>query len=189
MQKPKLAILVLGTVFILWTGYYFFNSLSVPEHVHSRDDVPQQSGAAGQPSPEMIQALEARLLQEPDNFELLSQLGHIYLNVEHYEKAEKVFRKATKMQPDNADVMVDLGTALRGIGQYDQSLQTLIDATGKFPLYPNGWLQLAVLYRFNLKDNEKALENFQRFLLLDNQSEMIPRVKQEIERIKAEMNL
>ena len=78
--------------------------------------------------------------------------------------------------------------ALRNNGQIDEALKQLKKVTADFPEYADGWLQLGTIYRFDLKKNRKALDCFQKFLILDNQGELAPRVKEEIRRIEAEMN-
>ena len=187
MKKARIILLILGAIFVLWTGYLFISSLEQPEHVHSRDDAPQQTNTNQQNSAEAIKALEARLQAEPDNFDILNHLGHLYLDSKQYEKAETIFRKAIEVKPENPEVRVDLGTALRGRGRFTEALEVLLNTTRKFPEYGDAWLQLGVLYRFNLLDNEKALENFRKFLLLESGSKLAPRVRQEIERIESEL--
>ncbi len=187
MNKSKIVLYLVGLGFFIYVGTIYINSLKPPDHIHSRDDVPQESGAQQGPSPQEIAALEARLANEADNMELVFQLGHIYLNTREYLKAEKIFRQGTEYWPNNAEMLVDLAVALRGLGRSNEALSTLLLATQKFPEYGDGWLQLAVLYRFNLKDNQKALDYFQKYLSLEDEGDTALRVRQEIKRIKTEM--
>ena len=186
MNTSKMVFFLGGLVFTVYMADIYLKTLKPPDHIHSRDDVPAERDQQG-PSPSEIARLEARLAEQPDNIDLILQLGHIYLNTRRYEKAEKIFSKAVKMYPDNAEMLVDLGVALRGLSRINESLTLLIQATQQFPEYGDGWLQLAVLYRFNLKDNIKALVNFEKYLSLEDEGETAFRVRQEVKRIKNEM--
>ncbi|HGY56269.1 MAG TPA: tetratricopeptide repeat protein [Caldithrix abyssi] len=186
LNRSKIILLVAGVAFTLYVGNIYFKSLKPPDHIHSRDDVPQGNAQQG-PSPQEIKALEARLANEPDNLQLVFELGHIYLNTGQYLKAEEIFLKGTESWPDNAEMLVDLGVAQRGLGKINEALSTLSQATQKFPEYGDSWLQLAVLYRFNLKNNKKALDYFEKYLSLEDEGETASKVRQEIKRIKNEM--
>jgi len=114
-------------------------------------------------------------------------LGHAYLENRYYEKAGKIFSRAVKVNPGSPEAHTDLGVvgvALRNNGQIDEALKQLKKVTADFPEYADGWLQLGTIYRFDLK----KIDCFQKFLILDNQGELAPRVKEEIRRIEAEMN-
>ena len=185
-NKIKIGFLIVAIVFSVYVGNIYFETLSPPDHIHSRDDVPQGNAQPG-PSPQEIEALEARLANEPDNLQLVFELGHVYLNTGQYLKAEEIFRKGTESWPDNAEMLVDLGVAQRGLGKTNEALSTLSQATQQFPEYGDSWLQLAVLYRFNLKNNTKALDYFEKYLSLEDEGETASKVRQEIKRIKNEM--
>ncbi|HFE64050.1 MAG TPA: tetratricopeptide repeat protein [Caldithrix sp.] len=188
MVKPKNILVTLAVLFFLFTGYLFINSLEQPKHIHSRDDVPQSSTNRAGDSETVIVDLKKQLQGDPGNFSILMSLGHAYLENRYYEKAGKIFSRAVKVNPGSPEAHTDLGVALRNNGQIDEALKQLKKVTADFPEYADGWLQLGTIYRFDLKKNRKALDCFQKFLILDNQGELAPRVKEEIRRIEAEMN-
>ncbi|MFQ5583062.1 MAG: tetratricopeptide repeat protein [Calditrichia bacterium] len=181
MFKPRVVLIAVAAGFLIWAGYLMIHSLERPDHIHSRDDNPQQQ------STEDPASLELMLENDPDNFELIVRLGHLYIENQQFDRAEKIFEKAVQLQPENAEMWVDLGMSQRQGGDYDEALKTLKNATEKFPGYGESWLQLAVLYRTNLNENKKAQECFEKFMMVDPGSNLIPRVKQEIELIRAEM--
>ncbi|MCH8127262.1 tetratricopeptide repeat protein [candidate division KSB1 bacterium] len=193
VQKQTTVILSLATVFFLFSGYHFVNALKKgPEHIHSRDDAPKNQQQTNQQVPDVLtheemHALEEQLKLDPENFENLRHLGHLYLEERLPGKAVEVFRKAALLNPSALDVYVELGVALRQNGQPDQAAEVLTRISNSVPEFTDAWLQLAITYRFGLEDNQKALQAFEKFLTLDSESPIVAQVKQEIEAIKSEM--
>lgn len=188
MITPKNIFIVLGSLFFLFVGYLFINSLEQPKHIHSRDDVPQKTSNGSEDLKTVIRNLEKQLQGNPDNYSTLLNLGHAYLESRNYQKAGNIFARAVMVNPRSPEARTDLGVALRNSGQIDEALKHLEKVTTDFPDYADGWLQLGSIYRFQLKENRKALDSFQKFLLLDSKSELDPQVKTEIKRIEAELN-
>jgi len=131
--------------------------------------------------------LEKQLQNDPDNFSLIMKLGHAYLESGTPAKAIIIFEKAIQLNPASAEAHTDLGVALRNDNRLAEAQEKLIQVTRNFPGFADGWLQLGVLYRFNLKNNRGALDCFQNFLLLDSQNNLVPGVKREIDMIRAEI--
>ncbi len=192
-QKQTTVILSLATVFFLFAGYHFVNALKKgPEHVHSRDDAPKDQQQTNQQvsdasTHEEMHALEEQLKLDPENFDNLKHLGHLYIQERMPAKAVEVFRKAALVNPGDLEVYVELGVALRQNGQPDKAVEVLTRISNSVPEFTDAWLQLAITYRFGLKDNKKALQAFEKFLTLDSESPIVAQVKQEVEAIKSEM--
>lgn len=187
-MKPKMFLMIMGGLFTLFVVYLFFGSLEPPDHIHSRDDVPQQQQSQSTDLASTISMLEMQLQQNPNDDALLMQLGHAYMENQQYAEGEEIFRKVSELNPQNPESRVDLGICLRQTGEVEQALQMLQKATTDFPQYGDGWLQLAVLYRDNLQENKRALEYFQKYLQVEPQSNLAPQVRQEVERIKRQLD-
>lgn len=192
--KQTTVILAIAAVFALFAGYHFMNALKKgPDHIHSRDDAPknQQQQSSQQVSDvsvhEEMHALEEQLKLDPENFDNLRHLGHLYLQERMPDKAVEVFRKAALVNPKTTEVYVELGVALRQNSQPDEAVEVLTRIANAVPDYTDAWLQLAITYRFGLKDNQNALQAFEKFLTLDQESPVVAQVKQEVEAIRSEM--
>ncbi len=185
MLKPKVIFAAFLFLFSIFALYMWINSLEAPSHTHSEDE-----GTSRVKNIEKsITELEKRLETNPDDFNILMALGHAYLELQNYKDAQKYFGKAAQINPESAEAQTDFALTLSKNNSVKEALAILEKVTKTFPEYGDGWLQLAVIYRFSLKDNEKALYNFQKFMEVEKQSELIPRVKEEIKKIKAEMNI
>lgn len=187
MSKLKISFIVVISLFTIYTIYSFVNSLEEPKHIHSRDDAPRGSANQTSRTAGDIKELETQLQNNPGDYVLIMKLGHAYLENQQFAKAVEIFRKAVQLKPQEAEPQVDLGIALRQNRQIDEALAALNRATKSFPEYGEAWLQLGVLNRFNLKNNQKALQYFQKFLSLEPRGETGPQIKEEIERIKMDM--
>jgi len=185
MNKVKIFIYSFFAVFSLFILYTYVKTLSPPDHIHSRDDVPQQPDR--RQAMQAIGELETRLKEEPDNVTLWLQLGHIYLELRDFEKATTVFRQATVVDPENAEALVDLGIALNANNHSDKAYPIFKQAVQKFPQYTEGWLRLGLIYRFRLKDNASALQYLEKYIAMEPPERVDPRVKSEIEKIKQEL--
>ncbi len=185
MNKPKITIYGLFSVFIIYMLYILVSSLRPPEHIHSRDDVPQQ--ASPLQAQKAADDLQLHLEKEPGNIALWLKLGHIYLEQQSFKKAVTVFRKAVVVDPKNAEALVDLGIALNAINKTEDAYNSFKQATEKFPGYAEGWLRLGLIYRFQLNDNTKALDNLEKYLSIEPANDLAPKVRNEIQKIKSEL--
>jgi tetratricopeptide (TPR) repeat protein len=187
MMPLKMIIYLLIGTFAIFALSMYLSMLGPPDHIHSRDDVPKSDLDQSQNIAENIKKLEAQVQINPKDFTLIMDLGHTYLGTKQYVKGVEIFKKARQLRPQDPEVQVDLGIALRETGQIKEATDMFEKVIRSNPQYGEAWLQAAVVYRYNVKDNIKALEHFQKFLLIEPESEMTPRVKQEIEQIKIEI--
>ena len=74
---------------------------------------PQGGAAQGLGSvDDMIQRLVDRLAKEPGNFETWRMLGWSYFSTERFAQAASAYKKATELQPGNAELQTSYGEAL-----------------------------------------------------------------------------
>jgi len=187
MDKVKILAFIFFAVSLVYMVYTFVNTLSPPDHIHSRDDAARQPDT--KQAMKAVSELESRLNDEPGNIKLWLQLGHIYLEVRSFDKAENIFLKATTVDSNNPEALVDLGIALNANNNTDKAFKIFRKATEKFPEYAEGWLRLGLIYRFRLKDNTRALQYLEKYLSLEPEDKVDPRVKDEIKKIKLELKL
>jgi Flp pilus assembly protein TadD len=121
----------------------------------------------------------------PDNALVYGNLGNLYLTAQNLDLAEESFRKAFKLNPKLTEVNNGLGAVYFQRGDF-------LAAEGYFrksvELAPSNYLayyNLLILYARKLKENDKALEIYQKikekFYVHLSQQE-----RDEIEKIKLE---
>jgi cytochrome c-type biogenesis protein CcmH/NrfG len=89
------------------------------------------SSQPAMPSPEQMKQMADtqakpvldRLQSDPNNFELLANVGNTYYDAQQYPTAIDFYERALKVQPANAAVRTDLGTAYWYTGNADKALE------------------------------------------------------------------
>ena len=126
-----------------------------------------------------IQVYQRVVELDPNHQSAYVNLGDSYYQKSQLDQAIEAYQKAIDLDPDDADVAYNMGAALLqqavGSGQFDQeALQKAIDqithATELNPQLPHPYYGLGEAYNL-LGDTEQAIQNFERFLELDNGSD------------------
>jgi tetratricopeptide (TPR) repeat protein len=97
-----------------------------PEHIASFSKSPTLEDE----SDEMITAFKKAIKLDPENINLWSSLGDIYIRLNRTGDALRMFRKATQLDPKNADVMVRLGDIYQSvdrIGEAEKAYKTAVN--------------------------------------------------------------
>ncbi len=74
------------------------------------------------------------------------RLGNIYLDMNMSEEAIDEYRKAEKLAPEMADVLVKHGIALRNLGHFDQAVGYLTRAKEINPKFGPARVQMGITY-------------------------------------------
>ena len=67
----------------------------------------------------------------PNNTEMLILLGDIYLNNYDYSEAEKIFKKASSLEPENVKSLIGLSKALEKSDKSEYALDAIMSADRK----------------------------------------------------------
>ncbi|MBI5021765.1 MAG: tetratricopeptide repeat protein [Ignavibacteriales bacterium] len=180
---PLLILLVIVVGFLGYAGVTLVNSLKAPDHVHSRDDNPDQVKQANQTE---IMRLQKLIETGPNNVPALAQLGDLYLQQEEYTTAVKWFNKALTVDENNVRVLTGLGNAYRLSGKSDEGIALLRKSIAIDSSYAESWLLLGVVYRFEKNKPDSARWAWEKFLRLESTGENTERVKKELKTIIAE---
>ena len=118
---------------------------------------------------EALQLFHQVLQQNPSATEAYIGIGDVYLDQQDYVKAEPVFARAARLEPDNFSAQYGHGVAL-------QMLDRLVDAVRAFhraltinPSSPEANLQLGTVY-LQQRDTKSALNFLARAVELDPSS-------------------
>ena len=118
---------------------------------------------------EALQLFHQVLQQNPSATEAYIGIGDVYLDQQDYVKAEPVFARAARLEPDNFSAQYGHGVAL-------QMLDRLVDAVRAFhraltinPSSPEANLQLGTVY-LQQRDSKSALNFLARAVELDPSS-------------------
>jgi cytochrome c-type biogenesis protein CcmH len=118
---------------------------------------------SGQEVEEMVSKLAARLEKEPDNAEGWVVLARSYYALQRMPQAVKAFEQATKLVPDDAQLLADYADAVGSVEtRLDGRALPIIERALKID--PTHWkaLALAGTEAFNRKDYAKAVAYWEK---------------------------
>jgi cytochrome c-type biogenesis protein CcmH/NrfG len=157
-------------------GYLFRGSASpvVATAQTSAADGSMPQGQSTQPqlSPEQqkvmvdqaVAPLLATLKTSPDDFNTIVQVANLYYDGRQYPEAVKYYQLAVKSQPENADVLTDLGTSLWYTGDADGAIAEFQTALKYRPDHPGTLFNLGVVRWQGKLDPKGAVQAWEELL-------------------------
>ena len=169
---------VLGTVLVLGVA----NKNKQPA---TQADGGMQVGA---PSPADVQQriteAEKIVAQDPTNRQAWVQLGNDYFDTNQPQKAITAYGKALELQPNDPNVLTDQGVMYKNVGWYDKAAANFEKAAQISPNHVQSLYNLGVVYASDLKQPDKAIEAWSRYLQVDSSSPQAQQVRAMIEQVK-----
>ena len=155
-----LAVLVLGIAL----GYLFRSSSSLasvasPSSTDQRADSNSSANFDGR-----IRPLLRRLEDNPNDPDLLVNIGNAYYDHRDYDKAIGYYRRYLELRPQDASVRTDMGTAIWYSGDPDQAIQQYETALSSQPDYANTLFNLGMVKWQGKHDDQAAIECWERLL-------------------------
>lgn len=100
-------------VYLKYGNLNYVNSVDSKQALQASRDKRIPKKADGSPDiDKMVQGLQQKLEDNPDNAEGWYMLGRSYMVLKRYPDAAKAFSRANKMMPENPDVMLSLADSL-----------------------------------------------------------------------------
>ncbi len=131
-----------------------------------------------------IAQAEKILAQDPKNLQAWIQLGNDYFDTEQPQKAINAYDRALELKPDNPNVLTDQGVMYRKVGSYDKAIANFEKAQAIDPKHLQSIFNLGLVYADDLKQPDKALKAWNRYLELDSTSPTAQQIKRMVEDIK-----
>jgi tetratricopeptide (TPR) repeat protein len=129
------------------------------------------AGPSQSPPQELQQALAQqvpplleRLKSDPNNAELLADIGNMYFDAHQYSQAAPYYSRVLKIQPLNTAVRTDLGTSYWLLGDADRAIAEFQTSLKTAPNQANTLLNLGVVQWKGKMDAEAALATWQKLL-------------------------
>lgn len=198
-QAYVLAVICLAVGIAL--GYFIRGSASpAPTTTASTSEVPAGMGQGqmgpgqlqaipDQQSPEVVEATVQPLLNQlktdPNNFQLLVQVGNTYYDHSVYTEAVKYYDRALKINNKNADVWTDMGTAYFYMGDSNKAIDDFKEALKVTPNHSNALFNMGIVKWQGLKDPKGAIQAWDQLLKTNPAYPNADKVKELIERAKA----
>lgn len=176
MTKENTLFVIIGILLGFMGGFFFANSVNqgsvAPTVVATQppgslpDGHPAVPGGSGA-VPE-VQAAIDRAKQNPTDFEAQMKAAELYYQIQRFDGAVEFLKKANGLQPENQEVLVNLGNANFDAGRYEDAEKWYTTALAKKPDNLDVRTDLGLTFIFRDKPNyDRAVAEFKRVLDAD----------------------
>ncbi len=153
---------------------------------------PMPANEAAQPTPEQMKQMAdtqaapllAKLKTDPENPQLLADIGNIYYDTKNFPPAIDYYQHALKLKPDNAGVRTDMATAYWYSGNADTAIQEFNKALVAQPNQANALFNLGIVKWQGKMDIDGAVATWQKLLDTNPNYENKDRVLELIQQAK-----
>ncbi len=143
---------------------------AVPADAEIPDD---HSGSSSDQVAKVVSDLEQRLIESPDDFDLMVELGALYFELRVYPRAADMFAAALEIDPDDAAVRSDLASSFLYQGMVGLAQKEYLKAIEIDPDLTDAYFNLGVSYSHGrTQDIEAAIAVWKRVIELEPDSEI-----------------
>jgi len=168
-------------------GFLIFSVTNKNKGGSAPQTMPMGSGSPADYSQRIAEA-EKILAQDPKNYQVWVQLGNDYFDTEQPQKSVNAYSKALEIdsnRQDTPNVLTDQGVMYRKMGLFDKAVANFEKAGQLDPKHLQSLYNLGVVYANDLKQIDKAIAVWQRYVALDPMSPQGQQVKAMIDELKA----
>ena len=116
-------------------------------------------------------------------------LGNWYYDHQKWPRAIENYQKALSSGLDNADIRTDLGSAFRFDGDAKKALQQYAIAQKENPAHENSLFNQGGVYAFDLKQPQKGIEVWRKYLQQFPQGQNVNEARQLIDKVNAQIKV
>ena len=186
MNRDSYLLLITGVLLGFITTYLVVRDRDLGPVV-IRDAVvtaPAASAETMQRDLQMIQQLEARLIETPDDFQLLVDLANLYFEIESFQGAIAYYERALELRPDDPSLRTDMATALYYSGQVDQAIVEFETTLVIAPNHPQTLFNMGVVLLQERDDREGTIALWEQLIRMNPSYPQRDLVQTEIDRLK-----
>ena len=134
----------------------------------------------------LIQQAEVRLEQNPGDFQVLIELANLNFDRDDFQGAIDYYGRALEINPDDATVRTDMGTALYYLDRVDFAAAEFEKSLSIDPTHPQALFNMGVLLLEERNDRAGALQLWERLIATNPGYPQIGMVREEIARVKSQ---
>jgi Flp pilus assembly protein TadD len=136
------------------------------------------SGAALQE----IEQLRAYVDKNPDDAKAVRRLADLNFDIGNWMRAQELYSHYLTTQPEDPDVLTDLGITLRETRQFDQALERFRRARQLAPEHWQSYYNEVVVLAFDLKRFDEADRSLQELLRLQPNNPEVAKLAEAVTR-------
>ncbi len=187
MKQESLVYIVVALLVGLLGGFLIFSVSNKNKGGGGQPAIPMGSGSPADYSQRIVEA-EKIVAQEPNNYQAWVQLGNDYFDTEQPQKAVNAYARSLEIDPKNQNtpnLLTDQGVMYRKMGLFDKAITNFENANRIDPKHSQSLFNLGIVYANDLKQKDKAIDAWQRYLVLDGMSPQGQQVKAMVDELKA----
>jgi len=182
LKKENILIAAIALIVGLLGGYLVFSISTANKEQQESPAIPAGSGSPGDYTRRIAEA-EKIVAQDPKNLNAWISLGNDYFDTEKPQKAIFAYGKALEIEPNNANVLTDQGVMYRRVGWYDKALANFEKALKLEPNHLQSLYNMGVVYATDLKQPDKAIPVWNKYLKIDPNSATAIQIKGMMEKL------
>jgi cytochrome c-type biogenesis protein CcmH/NrfG len=179
-----LAVVVLVTIYLIRTNLEPPEGQAPSSANNGRIPVDTGSSAMMQDVTQQAEHIKAILAKDSTNVDAWVALGNLYFDDQKPDQAIQYYEGALRLKPGDPNVMTDLATMKRAVGQADEAVKLLEQVVAKDSTLGQAWFNLGVIYSFDLNDAKHAIAAWKRYLDLDPLSQHAHAVQEAIDSLE-----
>jgi len=186
VKQENLVYIIVALLVGLLGGFLIF-SVSNKNKGAAAPAVPMGSGTPADYNLRITEA-EKIVAQDPKNYMVWVQLGNDYFDTDQAQKSVNAYSKALEIDSNSQNtpnVLTDQGVMYRKMGLFDKAIANFEKASQLDPRHAQSLFNLGVVYANDLKQNDKAIAAWQKYLAIDGMSPQGQQVKAMVEELKA----
>ena len=185
MNKDSYLLLVVGFLLGFLMTYLWVRDRDLgPIVVRGIPAAVTQGGPPGNAT--LIAQLEEEIENDPGNFQSLVELGNLNFDAENFSGAADYYAKALDVQPEDANVRTDLGTALYYSNRVDAAVAEFEKSLAIDPDHPQTLFNMGVVLLEERNDREGAIQLWEHLVDVNPGYSQIGMVREEIARLKGQ---
>jgi tetratricopeptide (TPR) repeat protein len=153
---------------------------SPPTPSAQADDPAQLKAMADSQAAPLVEQLKS----QPNNAELLTNVGDLYYDAKQYPVAVDYYKRALKVKPSDASVRTDMATGYWYMGDADRAIEEFNQALTYAPNNPNTLFNRGLVKWQGKKDAAGALADWQQLLASNPDYQAKDQVRQMIAQVK-----
>jgi len=127
------------------------------------------------------------LKSDPNNSDLLIQVGNIYIAIHQFKEAASYYKKSLQVDPKNVAIRTELASCLYYDGDVDGAISQLQQSLHYDPKDANSLFNLGMIKWQGKQDKKGAVEAWQ--LLLKFNPELSPERRAKVQKLMADMQM
>jgi len=166
LKNETILLAVIALIVGLLGGYLVFSISSSHKEQQAMPSIPAGSGSPTDYARRIAEA-EKIVAQDPKNLTVWISLGNDYFDTDQAQKAISAYTKALELDPNNTNVLTDQGVMYRRVGWYDKALANFDRALKIDPKHLQSLYNMGIVYAVDMKQPEKGLPYWKRYVEVD----------------------